>query len=221
MPPLWDWLKDNHGAVSALTSLLMVGIWAAYLHLFLNQYRRHRRPMILINRGGGASLDARCLVANRSEAPIYLEAVVVRLDGTKGSHIRPLSFLGSKGEATRDSRRNWYQGPLACSELIELGTYRDLAELAKGDGRGPCDPDIDKMTVTVVATGAADDSLIAAQREFRIDRSSEPPLLRAASVHTRQIRSGRMTRELEKLLTEENVAGVYVKAGANARLHSH
>src|SRR5690349_7027369 len=32
MPPLWDWLKDNHGAVSALTSLLMVGIWAAYLH---------------------------------------------------------------------------------------------------------------------------------------------------------------------------------------------
>jgi hypothetical protein len=30
-----------------------------------------------------------------------------------------------------------------------------------------------------------------------------------------------MTRELEKLLTEENVAGVYVKAGANARLHSH
>lgn len=40
---MWQWLTDNHGAVSAFTSILMLGVWMAYLQLFYVNFRHHDR----------------------------------------------------------------------------------------------------------------------------------------------------------------------------------
>ena len=75
--PLWSWLRENHGAVSALASLATLVVWTLYFQMLLMNYRRTLRPKILINRGAGHRLQAHCLIANMSAEPIYIEAVLL------------------------------------------------------------------------------------------------------------------------------------------------
>ena len=208
MQDLWSWLGTNHGKISAIANVLTVMIWALYLHLFLSSFRRHRRPKILINRGGGTSLGAHCIVSNMSEMPIYIETVVIRThSGDKADDCR-LSDLDEEECSSTDQRPQWFQGPLPEGGLLDLGPYRRLLNMAGGkDAAGEGDAhQTGGVTVIVVATCVSDGRLVGARRDFEL----QPPeagrqRLLATSPYTAQLRSSGRGDFLERLLEEPRI----------------
>jgi hypothetical protein len=178
--------------------MLTVIIWAVYLHLFFSSYRRHRRPKILINRGGGASLRAHCIISNMSELPVYVEAVFVRLENEDSTVVCRLSDLAERTDA--GPRRSWFQGPLAGGDLMELDTYERLLEIAGGSCSGrTLEPQ--GLKIIVVLTCAADSRLVGAERSFKLHPEINGHQLEAVSPYTAQIGSTRRGY-LERLLKE-------------------
>ncbi|MCC4243604.1 hypothetical protein [Stappia indica] len=109
--------------------------------------------------------------------------------------MRSLSDL--QMDATRsDVRSGAMQGPLGSSEMILLGTFRDLLL------RAECEQSDDiRFTLTAIATYSGGDRLVGAEREFllRGDR------LRSTSLEARQLRSWRDRKRLRHLLRRSAV----------------
>ncbi len=211
---MWEWLKDNHGVVSALSGILTLVIWTLYFHLLYSNYRRLRRPRILINRGAGHTVEARCIVANMSAEAIYIEAVLISLGGGNDEDepmVCSLSELDTaRAKDDEDPRRGWLQGPLQSGELIDIGTYQDLIDKAAGgpgDGEASHSPQRDRsqLTITIAATYLSQDGLVAAEREFELDRAVTPTRLRPRATYARQIRSASARRSIERLMMRRNL----------------
>lgn len=204
---MWEWVKENSGALGAIASVLTLLVWGLYFQLLYNNYRRLRRAKILINRGAGETLDAQCIVANMSAEAIYLEAVLVSFgpdDEREESTVCSLSDLDTNTPPGTDPRRDWLQGPLQSGELLDIGTYRSLMEKAEAGGAA-ITPEGGRMvfslTVTIVATYMSEDGLVAAERTFDVDRRATR--LAPRSFSARQIRSRRDRRAIERLMTRE------------------
>lgn len=203
MSAVWAWLGNNQGQVGAVLSALTLGVWVLYLQLLLNSYRHQRRPKILINMGAGHTIDAKCVVANMSAEPIYIEAVVLSLALRERQVVCTLSNLNAPSTPEVDPRSQWFQGTLDSGELLDLGSYGDLIERT---GVRPTDA-ASMLTVTVVATYTAEDGLVAAERAFDLTRESGNCLLHPRSLVARQIRSRRARRALEHLIFGDRDTG--------------
>jgi hypothetical protein len=211
---MWDWLKDNHGAVSATASILTLFVWTLYFQLLYNNYRRLRRPRILINRGAGQTTDAKCIVANMSAEAIYIEAVLLSF-GSEDADAEPTVCSLSDLDTTTaqedvDPRRAWLQGPLHSGELIDIGSYQSLMDKASGSAGGAREDEdgravAAKLTVTVVASYLSEDGLVAAERVFDLDDTARPTRLMPRRTSARQIRSTRSRRSIERLMMRRNI----------------
>lgn len=192
---MWSWLSENHGAVSALASCMTLVVWLLYFQLLYLGFRNTQRASILISIAGGPQLAAECILANLSREPVYVEAVAISVVGEDGTNVRSLSDL--QMDATRsDVRSGAMQGPLGSSEMILLGTFRDLLL------RAECEQSDDiRFTLTAIATYSGGDRLVGAEREFllRGDR------LRSTSLEARQLRSWRDRKRLRHLLRRSAV----------------
>lgn len=194
---MWSWLQERGQAISAIASMSMLVIWVLYFQLLLRQYRHRVRPMILINRDAGDTLDARCIVANMSAEPVYVEQILVARGAGGSVPARSIISTGArhadKASTAQDVRK---QGPLKSGETVDVGSYRDLlqpaAKASQQDGAGSR-----AFTIIVVATYTAEDRLVAAERTFDVSGSRLRPRTYAA----RQIRSGRQRRRLERLIS--------------------
>jgi hypothetical protein len=224
---MWEWLENNNGAVSALASILTLLVWTLYFQLLYNNYRRLRRPRILINRGAGQTAEARCIVANMSAEAIYIEAVLISF-GDESDADQPTVCSLSELDTTSsqddvDPRRAWLQGPLQSGELIDIGSYQSLMDKA-ADGTGGAGEDgagrteAATLTVTVVATYLSEDGLVAAERVFDLDRDVRPTRLKPRSTSARQIRSASARRSIERLMMRRNIRPI--RAVAEKRPHS-
>lgn len=118
-----SWLQANAQILNALVGVLVLGVWAIYLHLFWRGYRRQLRASIIISRGAGSSLDALCLVSNMSREAVFIEGIVVFVewDGRQlSTAVTELSELSGGG-----GRRSPREGPLKSGDYIDIGTFRD------------------------------------------------------------------------------------------------
>lgn len=211
---MWEWLKDNNGAVSALASILTLIVWTLYFQLLYNNYRRLRRPRILINRGAGETAEARCIVANMSAEAIYIEAVLLSFGGDNEDDAPAVCSLGELDTTTSqdgdDPRRAWLQGPLQSGELIDIGSYQSLMDRAAGgtDGAGEDEAgraQAAKLTVTVVASYLSEDGVVAAERVFDLDRGTRPTRLKPRTTTARQIRSASARRSIERVMIRRDI----------------
>jgi hypothetical protein len=216
--PLWSWLRENHGAVSALASLATLVVWTLYFQMLLMNYRRTLRPKILINRGAGHRLQAHCLIADMSAEPIYIEAVLLDVgylaDGEKAvARSRySLSDLDLDILNGSDSSPQWFQGPLDSSEWLDIGTFQQLIgkvleQDRTAEGAFPVDrmPALDRLrelTVIVVATYRAQDLLVAARRSFDVKQDTIGKRLIPRHFTAEQIRSRRDRRALERIMRD-------------------
>lgn len=206
---MWEWLKENSDAVGATASVLTLFVWGLYFQLLYNNYRRLRRAKILINRGAGETIDARCIVANMSAEAVYLEAVLVSFgpdDEREEATVCSLSDLDTTNPPGTDPRQDWLQGPLQSGELLDIGTYRSLIEKAEAGGVAVAtDParEVVTLTVTIVATYMSEDGLVAAERTFDIDCRTKGSRLAPRSFSARQIRSRSDRRAIERLMIRE------------------
>ncbi len=209
---MWEWLKDNYLPVAASIQMLSLLVWALYVEIFLIGHRHRRRPNILINRGGGHTLDAACVVSNMSEEPLYIQAVLATLrtdlDQTDYDEVVcSLSDLDVHEDAGGDRRAQFLQGPLGSGEMLELGSFGGIAEMAVRNESGRSSrasiQALDEITLTVVASYTGDGRTVAAERSFNVEEFEGQKLLYAQSLPTRQISSRRRIRKLERTLEKD------------------
>lgn len=201
---MWIWLQNNYGAISAITGIATLGVWALYFQLLLSNYRRNTRSKILINRGAGHKPGAHCLISNMSAAAIYVEAILTDVkyrsdeEGALSSWMCSLSDLDLEVDETRDKRTQWYQGPLATGEMMDVGPYAKLLEQVAENGsiKGP----ISEFTIIVIATYTAEDLIVAARRTFDVRRDLEGDFIVPRSFTAEQIRSRAARRSLERFM---------------------
>lgn len=206
---MWTWLQNNHGSVSAVASIATLAIWTLYFQILLMSYRRTLRPKILINQGAGHRLQAHCLVANMSAEPIYLEAVLIDLSYRRNGDEALLQSrcslsdleIDSELNDTHDRRPQWFQGPLGSSEWLDIGTYQNLIDKALERRADP--DDVLDLTITIVATYTAEDTLVAARRSFDIEEDCSGKRLSSRHFTAEQIRSSKDRRAIERAMRQE------------------
>ena len=203
---MWQWLSENSDALNVLANAGMLIVWLTYLQVFLAGYRRERRAKILVNRGGGTDLRARCLLSNMSAEPIYIQSIVARLETAEASALCQLTDLENLDEdaGPSDPMRALKQGPLGAGSFIDIGTFEDVVRETIGRV-APGDPEawrrrLQAIEITVVAVYGPDELLAGAERRFECRAEGESIQLRPTSIGTSQIRSRHARRQLENML---------------------
>ena len=87
----------------------MLLVWIAFLQVFVSSYRRQKRPNILIHRGAGSELEARCLISNMSAEPIYIESLIATVETVDGRWSCPVT---EADEGRSDLTLATRQGPM-------------------------------------------------------------------------------------------------------------
>lgn len=198
---MWQTISANSGALNVVLNAVMVAVWAVYLHLILSGYRREVRPRILINRSAGHDLDANCVVTNMSREAIYIDSVCLTFWTAERHKTRSLADLSSlTRRPDADPRAFWFQGPVASSEYLLLGSFRQLL----GDLLGVDDAALERGEITafevvVVATYGPDKGPVGARRRFR-RKHDDPDAWTADPTH--QMSNWRERRRLRALLPE-------------------
>ena len=202
---MWTWLEENHGVLSALSSLAMLGVWVLYLQLFYSSYRHQIRPKILITRGGGHTAAARCILTNMSPEIIFVQAVLLRLSFPDGEETYSLSELDRAGFAPSDRRSELVQGPLRSGDFLDLGSFDELlsALLGKDDARHKLAA-ASSLTILVVGSYTWHDRLAAAERTFNLDRNeADEIVLLPARMTSRQIRTRAERRAVARMVEKQ------------------
>jgi hypothetical protein len=197
---MWNWIASNHQVISALANIAMLFVWIAYLQVFVSSYRRQKRPSILINRGAGSGLEARCLISNMSAEAIYIESVIATVETTGGRWSHPVTEM-LEGRSDLDLKTR--QGPLQAGRFTDIGSFQSLLEpvLRRGtELRGALAPDdlgnLVALEVKVIAAHGSEDLLAGAMRRFNLIRQQDQVLVRGHAVGTQQIRSRRDRKRL-------------------------
>ncbi|MFC1457664.1 hypothetical protein ACETIH_13215 [Microvirga arabica] len=198
---MWNWIASNHQVIGAMANIAMLFVWIAYLQVFVSSYRRQKRSKILINRGAGSGLEARCLISNMSAEAIYIESLIVSVETTDGHWSYPVTELL---EGRSDLELATRQGPLQTGQLIDIGSFQSLIQpvLRRGMGLdGTVAPsDLDNLVafeIKVIAVHGSEDLLSGAVRRFDVIRQQNRLLLKGHAVATQQIRSRRERKRLE------------------------
>ncbi|WP_336056576.1 hypothetical protein [Nitratireductor sp. CH_MIT9313-5] len=202
---MWEWFQLNSGAISSVATLATLVVWIGYFQVLLNGYRHRMRPKILINRGGGRNIDARCVLSNMSAEPIYIEAILLSTKGDDDDQVCSLSDFEVRYPDQADQRVKLLQGPLESAEMVDIGSYREILEqvlASEGAEQGQYPPE---FTITVVATYTAENALVAAERAFRIYEDKNKLRLYSPTVSARMIRSKRQRRRLQRLLEKDDL----------------
>lgn len=214
---MWTWIVENSQTIAAAANVAMLVVWALYFQLLLNSYRHQLRPKILINRGAGYRMNAKCVITNMSSETIYMEMVLLTLYTRDDKIVRSLSDLEiSTTPEDGDRRAHWFQGPLGSGEFIDIGTFQELIERSvsiqeddqegdqEGDQKGPLQVlEIDHISILVAGSYTAQDGIIAADREFDVIVRDGHRMLRPRTLVARQIRSTRKRRALEHYIVNE------------------
>jgi hypothetical protein len=183
-----EWIARHSDAISALTSGGMLVVWLVYLQVFINSYRRSLRATLVIARGPGKGLSARCFVANMSSGAIYISSVQVRLSLEGEEITSAVTNIDTQDGGTK-------QGPLADGECRDIGSFEDLighAFLAASREPGP----VASVTIEVVGIYGSEDLPVGARRTFDVRREESTAFVRGENIRTEQIRRKRDRRKL-------------------------
>jgi len=205
-------LKEHAPLVAAVSSIGTLTIWAIYLHIFVSSHQRHVKPMLVINRGEGRTLEARCLVTNMSPEPVHIQSVVVRLHTSDALHT---AYITDAEDIRRSGNQSGWQrmtrqGPLPPGTMVDMGSFACILDYAahvcadeehfKGSklaSRVEC------IEISILGIYGSEDLLIGATRKFEPDHGNEPLELRAADALTSQITKRRERRRLSRELAEQ------------------
>jgi len=169
-------MADNAQVLNLWVSIGTLLVWLFYAHLLYGGFRRQRQSQILINQGGGTSIDSLCLITNMSQESVYIKDIIISLYVDDGVHRVAVTDFEDANLETAASAENpiTRQGPLCSDQYINMGTFRFLAQQAARavglkDGDNPVETlRISGLKITAVAVYGPGGSIIAAQRKFNI-----------------------------------------------------
>jgi hypothetical protein len=197
-----QWIEDHRELITALTGIGTLAVWVIYLQLFVSNYRRQLRATLLITRGAGTGLEARCFLSNMSSEPIYVASVLVRMESSDGPLICPVTdMLHLEGETPSDPRQRTRQGPLGSGEIRDLGSFANLMRHAlQAQSEEPV-PDelhtgIRSIMIEIVGHYGSEDLPVGARRVFVVLEQAGGLLIRGQELQTEQIRNRRERKSL-------------------------
>lgn len=192
------WVKANTDLLNLLLNAGMLLVWIAYLQVFLLGYLRQRQPSVLVTRGAGVGLDARCIVGNMSADPVYVMSIIARLSAPSGITAGSVTDLqGSDKDDGAPLSEVTKQGPLLPGHYMQVDTYRHIIARLAGGGSNE-GQEGHEIEITVIAAHGSDDLLIGARRAFRVERRDGQLVLVSLQYATEQIRSRAARRRLQR-----------------------
>jgi len=196
-----QWIAEHRELITALTGAGTLLVWIIYLQVFVSSYRRQLRATLLITRGAGDGLEARCLLSNMSSGPVYVQSVQVRLETPTGTLISPVTdTLDLEDEALPGPRLQTRQGPLESGQTRDLGTFGNLINHAlRTSTEGPdlsVLANIRSVTIEIVGIYGSEDLPIGAHRCFLLLDHNGRLRIQGQELETKQIRSRRERRRL-------------------------
>ncbi len=160
--------------ISAITNVLFLLVWGVYLQLFLLEFRRERRPRVILHQTGEMDLDSVCMLSNMSREPVNIvlvTAAILRQDGSTEHQQLTERRKDPNLEHLKDETN---QGPLASGRYFGLIRFRSLFEHMEGNGRGrTAAEDVRSVEIRVVFTYGPGARLNGACRRFRVSRSED------------------------------------------------
>ncbi|WP_273692366.1 hypothetical protein [Ketogulonicigenium vulgare] len=212
MEVLLESLKEYAPIVAAVSSLGTLMIWAIYLHIFVSSHQRHIKPMLVINRSEGRTLEARCLVTNMSPEPVHIQSVVVRLraiDTTQVVYITDAEDI-RRSKDQSGWQRMTRQGPLLPGTMVDMGSFGGILDYAAFVCSGEDSflysklaPQVEYVEISILGIYGSEDLLIGATRKFTPDRDNENIQLKAVEASTTQITRRRERKRLSRELAEQ------------------
>ncbi|QFT92420.1 hypothetical protein FIU86_06170 [Roseovarius sp. THAF9] len=211
---MMDFLKENVEIVQIAASLTTTFVWLVYLHIFMSGYLQQRRSSILINRGGGPDMQARCLVSNMGAQPAYLLDVLASLD--TGEDVNVSSVVDReelRKEEMEQPTNVTGQGPIPSGGYVDIGTFEDVARRA---GHSADKGDLDDRCLKLMAVCATNQAnhVVAAVREFDLRAEEERLRLMPRKLEARQIRSRRQRKKITAMLERLETPGRDGEIGA-------
>lgn len=195
-----EFIKENVEIAQIAVSLMTAIIWLVYLHIFLSGYIQQRRSSILINRGGGPDMQARCLVSNMGAQPAYLLDVLASLDTGEDVNVSSVVDREELRREDLDQPTNVTgQGPIPSGGYVDIGTFEDVARRAGHSAENDNLEDRCLKLVAVCATNQAN-NVVAAVREFDLHAEQESVRLVPRKLEARQIRSRRLRKKITSML---------------------
>jgi hypothetical protein len=200
------WLTEHYRILSLFINSLMLVVWIFYAHLLLNNYRRQRRPKVLINQGVERGLESRCLLCNMSEESIYIALVVAELQTEDGSWECEVTDFGSEDDPAQSIRDQTTQGPLKSGDFRDIGSYRTLVnrvlglgELTHLHGLDRAEVELHRLSIHVIGVYVSEDQPVGAARHFDlIYQDEEGYRLKATSIDTERLSSPRHRAKVEE-----------------------
>jgi len=191
-----EWLAAHDGAANTVINLGMLLVWVVYLHVFVSSYRRQKRANILISIGAGTGLQARCLVSNLSQSPIYVRSILLDVKTAAGAISLSVTELEELERWERPSELDLWtrQGPLQPGSVRDLGTFASMLDHAISkidDAPFPAADDVETFRLTVICNYGPEDLLVAATQGYSVERSVSKPRVRPDTPSPRQITSRR------------------------------
>ncbi len=211
-----EWLKDNQALVSLAISASTLLVWVFYAQLLLLNFRRQRKPSLIINRGAGKGLSSLCLISNMSAEPMFINQLVVCIESSRGPlEVDVTDIRHSIDDETGSSpdlaiHQTTHQGPLRSGDFIHIGTFQGmLRRVAERhdielDGHKPAgDWTFHALEVRAVAFYGPERHPIGVLRRFRLYERGDPDCaLIPESPFTEQLLSRRERRRARRWLTE-------------------
>ncbi|WP_404983235.1 hypothetical protein [Cobetia marina] len=156
---MMEWIANHSKTISAIASIGSFFIWLVYAQLLYHNFRRQRRPRVLINRGKSKGIDSLCIVSNMSAESIFIEHIIARLDTSHGSLLMDVTEFErsyQEGDEQSDNQQDgdseqsakeasssseWRisdttrQGPLGSGDFLHIGTFSEVIErMARRNG---------------------------------------------------------------------------------------
>lgn len=174
----------NQQLITLLISASTLLVWVFYAHLLLLNFRRQRKPSLIINRGAGRGLGSLCLISNMSAEPMFISQLVVSVETSRGPLQVDVTDIrqSMEDDVSPDLaiHQTTHQGPLRSGEFIHIGTFqgmlRRVAELngIELDGHRPIgDWQFHTMEVRAVAFYGPERHPLGVLRRFRLGDSNE------------------------------------------------
>ncbi|MCQ3032082.1 hypothetical protein NLO88_15585 [Pseudomonas syringae] len=182
--PLIQWVIQYKDALTVLISIGTLIVWVLYAQLLLNNYRRQRRPRIIINRGAGKGIGSLCLISNMSAEPIFINQIVLVLNTNQGELCCDVTDIReeSAGEIDKDLvlHNATRQGPLGTGDFTHIGSFASLIQrlallhAIPMQGQKPAEGwEFSSLEVRVIAFYGSDKHAIGASRGFELSNAEE------------------------------------------------
>lgn len=199
-----QWISENSDSLQVLSAAVTALIWIAYLQLFLSSYRRQRRPMIMIEIGGGIGMRSLAYVGNLGFEPLYVSNVFVKATTSDGSAHE--AVVTDRDELSEKELNNpleaTNQGPLNSGESFCIGSFGTLlGRVKRQSGERFVEEDIQEIRIILVAvTAGSGNAFVAARRTYLCAWENGDCRLTSTTLVATQVRSFWQRWRLKRLL---------------------